>query len=120
MKIILTLLTLLFTSCYINSTHTFNYSATYCVHQISHKSKIQAEEIVSGDYKIKIYRDSITFNNEPFFINSRKNIANGVECIFLENDKKLIVFKNTFNYKVALFYRSNLEYIRLTQRLEDI
>ena len=120
MKIVLILFTLLFTSCFINSTYTFRYSACYSVHPISYKSKIQAEEIQSGEYKIKVYRDSVKINSNVYLINSRKNIANGVESIFLEDEQKLIIFKNSFNYKVTLFYKNKLQYFRLTERLEDI
>lgn len=119
MRIFLVLFSLFFCGCFVR-TYTFKYSAMYAVHPVSHKSKIQFDEIVESTYKIKIYRDSVKINEVLYDVYSRREIATGVEEIDLGGEKKLILLHNTYAYNVALLYKNKYQYYRLTQRRDDI
>lgn len=119
MRIFLILCSLFLCGCFVNRTYTFKYSAVYVVHPVSHKSKIQFEEIVESTYKIKVYKDSVKINEVLYDVYSRREIARGVEEIDLGGEKKLILL-NTNIYKVALLYKNKHQYYRLTQQIDDI
>ena len=118
MKKIILLFAIFFGGC--STTYTFKYAANYNVHPVSHKGKIQNEEIFETPTKIKIYKDSVIINNVLYDVYWRKRWMNGIEEIGLGGEQKIFLFTNPSRYKVGLLYKTKTEYLRLTERLDDI